>query len=35
VAPKLVLDKGVKMRPEWQKDIDEGRCEPAPQQDET
>jgi len=35
VAPKLVLGKGVKMKPEWQKDIDEGRCEPAPQQDET
>ena len=35
VVPKLVLGEGVEMDPEWQRDIDEGRCELAPpEQDE-
>ncbi|MAE60239.1 MAG: hypothetical protein CMJ49_02665 [Planctomycetaceae bacterium] len=29
-TPKLLLGEGVEMQPEWQKDIDEGRCELAP-----
>jgi hypothetical protein len=28
-TPRLVLGEGVEMKPEWQKDIDEGRCELA------
>jgi hypothetical protein len=28
-TPKLVLGEGVAMRPEWQADIDAGRCELA------
>jgi hypothetical protein len=27
--PKLVLGEGVTMRPEWQADIDAGRCDLA------
>ena len=30
--PKLVLGKGVKMRPEWQADVDKGLCELAPEE---
>ena len=29
-TPKLALGEDVEMQPEWQKDIDEGRCELAP-----
>lgn len=29
-TPKLLLGKGVEMRPEWQADIDAGKCELAP-----
>ena len=29
-TPKLMLGPGVKMRPEWQADIDAGRCELGP-----
>ena len=30
--PKFVLGLGVKMEPAWQRDIDEGRCELAPEE---
>jgi hypothetical protein len=29
-SPKLLLGEGVEMRPEWQTDVDSGRCELAP-----
>lgn len=29
-TPKLMLGQGVAMRPEWQADVDAGRCTLAP-----
>jgi hypothetical protein len=33
-SPKLLLGEGVEMRPEWQTDVDSGRCELAPPETE-
>jgi len=32
-TPYLVLGEGVEMKPEWQKDVDQGLCELAPAED--